>query len=311
MEQNINLINFATELSTIIGRHIGLDHIHTSTNGRTGYIPAPEAGAPLLLHHYRGPFFVDIHPDDLKNIMSGKVNSHDYIYSAAWLVGYYWGGPSTIDGGYFQPMDIIGKQVEVRRYLQILSCRGHYISSGYMPFEGHCQECSLESCPFSNYKEGSWENEVEEYDPRIDFFNAAVRLLKNQIPGYSFVYVDSHGFTDDTLVLVPYPRFDASKPLSFSLRASRSLLWDLLKHKVVPENFDEYVKGFRVKLWDLSWPDLLDVTEENLKLAFDGMDHTQTKKQADVDSGIDEILSKKRNKTFVARLRKFFLRNDT
>ena len=122
---NVNVNNFATELSELIGQHIGLDHIHPSTEGRYYYIQAPKTGAPMLLHHYRGPFFIDIHPDDLEDISSGKVSAHEYITSANWQVGYYWGGGSMVGGGYYQPIDLVGRRDEVRRYLQILSCRGY------------------------------------------------------------------------------------------------------------------------------------------------------------------------------------------
>ena len=92
--ENININSFATELSKLIGQHIGLDNIHPSTKGRSYYIQAPKAGAPMLLHHYRGPFFIDIHPDDFEALASGNVSAHDYIASADWQVGYYWGGSS-------------------------------------------------------------------------------------------------------------------------------------------------------------------------------------------------------------------------
>ena len=155
MNDNTNIINFANELTELTGQHIGLDHIHPSTEGRYYYIQAPKAGAPMLLNHYRGPFFIDIHPDDFEDISSGKVSAHEYITSANWQVGYYWGGGSMVGGGYYQPLDLVGRRDEVRRYLQILSCRGNRRSSGYMPSEKNCADCSVENCPFSKYKEGN------------------------------------------------------------------------------------------------------------------------------------------------------------
>ena len=141
---NVNINNFASELSELIGQPIGLDHIHPTTKGRFYYTQAPKAGAPMLLHHYRGPFFIDIHPDDFESLSSGKISVHEYITSATWLVGYYWGG----NGGYYQPLDIISRQNEIRRYLQILSCRGHFNACHYMPSETKCANCFVENCPF-------------------------------------------------------------------------------------------------------------------------------------------------------------------
>lgn len=169
-----NIAVFAAELGDLIGQPISVDNIQPSTKGRFYYAQAPKVGAPLLLHHYRGPFFIDIHPVDFESISSGKVSAHEYITSSNWQVGYFLGGGSMIGGGYYQPLDLVGHNAEVRRYLQILSCRGYHISCDYMPSETNCANCPVENCPFSKYKEGNWDAEMHEPDSRRDLFEALV-----------------------------------------------------------------------------------------------------------------------------------------
>lgn len=292
MNSNENIKKFAQELSNIIDRPIGLDHIHPSTEGRFYYIQAPLPGAPMLLNHYRGPFFVDIHPDDLRKMESGEVSAHDYIYTANWLVGYYWGGGSMIGGGYYQPFDIIGGKNEIRRYFKILSCRGNYISSGYKPSKERCSACSVENCPFSKYKEGNWDNEFKEHDSRIDFFEALYRVFEKQHPLYKFKGFCCLNIEDDTIILEPNARYVDEDPFTLMVYASKNVIRSLLMHKVIPEDWDEYAKGFNFKLRKMFSKEYLEVTDENLDIVFDDVDYIERVKKPELEHECDEIPEK-------------------
>ena len=275
MTENKNLNRFAEEVSRIIGQHIGLDHIHPSTEGRFYYIQAPKSGAPMLLKHYRGPYFIDIHPDDFDEIASGKVSAHDYVTSANWMVGYYWGGGSMIGGGYYQPVDILGRKEEVRRYLRILSCRTHYHSSGYQPYEEECTKCTVENCPFSKYKEGRWTDEMEEFDPRIEFFRALRARFQLEYPGYSLRGFLCGEHPDGEIRISPIGRYSKEESFSFVAYASSDIIRSLLMHETEPEDWNEYAKSFEFRIHKLLDNQTYAVNSENLEKAYEGLDFTK------------------------------------
>ncbi len=273
---NVNINNFATELSALIGQHIGVEHIHASTEGRYYYIQAPKSGAPMLLHHYRGPFFIDIHPDDLEDISSGKVSAHEYITSANWQVGYYWGGGSMVGGGYYQPLDLVGHRDEVRRYLQILSCRRR----DDMRTEKECVNCSVENCPVSKYKTGNWNGEMQEYDPRCDLFEAVLERFERENPGYTLSKLFTTawpGIPDGEIWLACRGRYTEDEPFSLSAAFSDSVIRSLLMHEIEPENWTEYAKNFRfyIKMFN---GESYDVNKETLEKAFERLDYTKKAK---------------------------------
>ena len=285
MNDNTNIINFANELTELTGQHIGLDHIHPSTEGRYYYIQAPKAGAPMLLNHYRGPFFIDIHPDDYDSLVSGKVSAHDYIVSANWQVGYYWGGGSMVGGGYYQPIDIIGRKDEVRRYFNILSCRGNRLASGYMPTEDVCKNCSVDNCPFSKFKQGSWDDEMDEYDPRRDLFKALCKRFEQENPGYTLRGFLCGGIHDGEIWIRPNGRYSEEEPISFLAYASNSVIQSLLMHETVPENWDEYANEFNFRIHKMFDSQTFEVTPETLEKAYEGYDYTkkaETKPEDDI-----------------------------
>ena len=113
---NKNLKLFAKELSNLVGQPITSQNIHANESGRFYYIQPTKKGYPMLLHHYRGPFFVDMHPDDLADLLNGKIDAIQYITNANWQIGYFWGGGSMIGGGFYQPYDIVKNKQETRRY---------------------------------------------------------------------------------------------------------------------------------------------------------------------------------------------------
>ena len=271
---NTNLNTFATTLSQIIDQSIGLDHIHASVEGRFYYIQSPKEGSPMLLEHYRGPFFVDIHPNDLKKIESGEISPVEYIETANWQIGYYWGGGSMVSGGYYQPCDIIAHKDEVRRYFKILRCRTYRGSSGYMPTEDQCSKCPVDNCPFSRFKSGTWETEFKEYDPRIDFFKALMTRFEKENPGYTLRGFLCGNIDDDEIYLNPNGRYQEDDPRSFMAYASSNVIRSLLMRETTPEDWDEYVKGFTFRLHKLWTPETYDVTPENLEKIYEGMDYT-------------------------------------
>ena len=270
--ENINIINFATELTNLTGCHIGSDHIYPSKDGRYYYIQPPKVGAPMLLHHYRGTFFVDIHPDDYKDIAYGRVSVRDFITSANWQVGYYWGGGSMIGGGYYQPLDLVGCRDEVHRYLQILSCRGYSQSCGYMPSEKECSQCFVENCPFSKYKGGNWNTEIQEPDSRLELFKALRRRFEKENPGYSLSGFICGSVPDGEIWIRPNGHY------SFLAKASMSVIQSLLMHEIVPEDWDEYADEFDFRIHKLFNSQTFEVTPETLEKAFEGLDYTQNAK---------------------------------
>lgn len=270
MKQKIS--EFAQELSDIIGQPIELDHIHPTATGRYYYTPAPEEGAPLLLNHYRGPFFIDINPEDYRKLADGEVSPSDYIRTANWLIGYYWGGGSMIGGGYYQPIDIINRKDEVKRYFKILSCRGRRNASGYMPNEKQCLDCNVENCPFSKYKQGSWDNELEEYDPRVDFFKAVCRKFNDQFPEYVLRGFCSDDLDEYTIVLCPNVRFVEAEPFSFEVYASNKTIMKLMMRELEPEDWDEFVKKFKFLLHKRFSKEYTEVTEEQMKTMLSEVD---------------------------------------
>ena len=274
-ENNMNL--FREELSNLVGKPIGKDHIHEGT-GRYYYIQPAKKGYPMLLNHYRGPFFVDIHPDDLKGLESGELDAHEFIHTANWQIGYYWGGGSMVGGGYYQPFDIVGHSDEVKRYFSILSCRGNRLSSGYIPTEDRCNACTVENCPFSNYMNGNWEDELKEYDPRRDFFEALVNRFEKEYPGYTlrgFLSAFECGsIPNDQIWIRSNGHYNDDEPYSFTAYASAETIRGLLMREIEPENWDKYAEGFIFAHTELFDEKHDVVTMDRIKEIFSKFEHT-------------------------------------
>ena len=286
MESN-NIMKFANELGEIVDQPIGLDHIYISVEGRTYYIQPPKVGAPMLLHHYRGPFFVDLHPDDYNRIVNGEISAHEYILSANWLIGYYWGGGSMIGGGYYQPFDIVGRKEEVRRYFKILSCRGNWISSLYMPSEAKCAACPLENCPFSESKEGDWEKEMPEVDLRVDLLKRLIRRFEQEYSGYTLRGMHcGAGIPDGTIVLNPNWHESEDEPYSFMVCISSSVIQSLLMHEIEMESLEEYVGKVKFQIVLIEGEEV-DVTLENIERAFE--EKEMAKKPSTPSTSEDEV----------------------
>lgn len=267
-ENNMNL--FTEELSTLVGKSIGRDHIHEGI-GRYYYIQPTKKGHPMLLNHYRGPFIVDIHPDDFKGLESGELDAHEFIHTANWQIGYYWGGGSTF-GGYYQPFDIVGHSDEVKRYFSILYCRGNRLSSGYMPTEDYCNACTVENCPFSNYKKGNWKTELNEHDPRINFFDTLKRRFEKEYPGYTlhgfFSAFECGSIPNNQIWIRSNGHYNDDAPYSFTAYVSAETIRGLLMREIEPENWDKYAESFMFLHAELSDENHDVVTMERIKEIF-------------------------------------------
>ena len=188
MKKSENMNTFAKLVSDIVGEAINPEeHIHIGS-GRAYYIQPTLDGAPMLLRHYRGSLFIDMSEADYNAINSGSIDAEKYVNSSNWLLGYYWGGGSMVGGGYYQPIDLVNRSEDVKRYIRILSCRTSRVSSGYRPTEDQCTNCSVKNCPFSTAEcnKGILENEtIQEKDPRHDIFKLVLEKFENQFPGYT------------------------------------------------------------------------------------------------------------------------------
>ncbi len=261
---NENIRKFADEVSKIVEMPITEEHVHAS-EGRYYYIQPPKVGAPMILNHYRGAFFIDIHPDDYRKIFFGEISTNDYIQSANWQIGYYWGGYSMIGGGYYQPIDLIGRQEEVRRYVKILFCRGRWHATGYMPNEVRCSYCTVKNCPFNQYNtEGNWDNELTENDPRKDLLEALVRRFEWKFPGYTIKGFLCGKIPNNEVWFRPNFHYSVQDEFSFTAYVSQSVIQELLMRENIPEDWDNYAGSFRMKaismLGDLKYA----ATRENL-----------------------------------------------
>ena len=165
---------FAKKITQLTGYFLSEADINSDEYGYHYYIRQLSPGYPLILKHYRGPLFTVIPYSDYLKLESGAIDVDTYINSSHWSYGYFWGGGSIL-GAYWQPFEIetgIHKKDKIYRYLKILSCRTSNRSSGYRPDAEHCKRCPVDcrTCPFSSLnKTGSWDKEVQEYDPRVAF----------------------------------------------------------------------------------------------------------------------------------------------
>ncbi len=232
-----NFVNeFVKELSEITGQCIRLEHIHPSTEGRYYYIQAPRENAPMLLHHYRGPFFLDIHPNDWANISSGKISAHKYIESANWQIGFYLGGGSMLRGGYYHPYDIIDHK-DVRNYLKMLARHDYW-------------------------------DDLSEPDPRVEFFEALSERFGQENPGYALKDFFCGEIPEREIWIRPTTRlfYRDGEPFAFKAYCSKNVIQDLLMHETEPGNWIDFAKEFQFRICK-RFGQTVDVTPENLEEA--------------------------------------------
>lgn len=290
-ENNKNLSNFEIfeqELSDICGERIGLNHIHEGS-GREYYIQATEKNKPMLLRHYRGPLFVDLHKDDLLGLQSGAIDANEFIHSANWQVGYYWGGGSMMEGGYYQPVDIMNHRDDLQRYLRILSCRTNKRSSGHIPSAENCAKCTVENCPFSPYdcKYGNWKDEpIQEFDPRVPFFKELTKKFEQLYPGYT-IRGWLCNFRDDVIPdkqawVRANSRWMEEDPYSFMIFVDAKIVRGLLMHEINGEDAEQFIKQCTFHHAEYNETGHPQVTIEHIKEIFsaEGMDYPKEELEA-------------------------------
>jgi hypothetical protein len=238
MEKSI-LAELATIVSEKTGLHIHPDNIHKSGR-RFYYIPEADPGRPLFLHHYRGPFFIDLPQDDWKKLEKGEISPLEYVNTAHWNFGYYWGGGSMITGGYFTPLEFttgINDKEKIYRIMTILSCRGSFLASGYRPSKEECEKCNVSECPYSAVVEKAaplYSDVLRLPDNRRDFFKAVYDFVLKEY-GYEL-----HGMCCSDMIpkdeIILYPNYGER---TFELYIGDEFVKELL--------YNPYIEGYN---WD-------------------------------------------------------------
>ena len=245
------IVTFSKIINSKTGLPVGPDHIHASVQ-REFYIPEAESGKPLFLHHYRGPFFIDIPQDDYERLATGQVSPEDYINSSQWMFGYYHGGASMTSGGYFRPLEDtpgINDRDKIYRFMHIIACEGNYRASGYTPTAERCQQCSVEKCPFSYHKgnRGNYARDVARPDGRVKLYRAINKLLME----FGNHRLRSFYFSDELKANEFLIRPCSFQKKAWDLYISASLVRELLYNPDDNWDFDNmaremamYIKGF-------------------------------------------------------------------
>lgn len=286
MKTSENMNTFAKLVSNIVGETITNEHIHVGT-GRYYYIQPAVDGAPMLLRHYRGPLFIDMSKNDYNGIVSGTIDAEEYVMTANWMVGYYWGGGTMIGSGsyggaFYQPIDIVNRSEEVKRYIRILSCRTHRQSSGYRPTAEACENCSIKNCPFSSAESnrGEWENEtIKEEDPRHEIFKLLSEKFETQFPGYSLKgflcsFEDGNMQSNESFVRAN-TRFQEADGYTFMVYLSAETIRGLLMHTISIDDAKEIVEGITFYHSEWGMDGTPEVTLDSIKKIFEkpGMDY--------------------------------------
>ena len=239
--ENIHISKLMQVIEELTLQHMGEDSIYPSEEGHRFYIQPPKRNAPMLLNHYRGGYFVDMHPEDYRSIVSGEIAPKEYVYSANWQVGYYW-GRGSIFGGFYQPMDIVHDKEKIRRYLQILNCRGFNMASGYMPSMSNCMNCFVRECPMSciRIRRTAWKEEsIMEQDPRKDLLDALCRRLEKEHSGViKNLYCGTIPSKEVWLSDDGFYNF-------FTAYVSSGLIQSLLMKETIPKDWDAYVANLK------------------------------------------------------------------
>lgn len=102
---------------------------------------------------------------------------------------------------------------------------------------------------FSPYREGYCEDKIKEDDPRRKFFQALLQRFEEEFQGYTL-----HGFLcgeipDDEIHLRANWRWRKEEQASFTACASENIIRSLLMHEIVPESWEDFVKGFQFKIF--------------------------------------------------------------
>ena len=241
--------NFITPLADIVSEKTGLEilpeHVHISSR-RSFYIPETDPGRPLLLHHYRGPFFIEINYDDWEKLITGAISPLEYVNTSHWYYGYYWGGGSSINGGYFTPLEDkegINDKEKVFNFMNILACRGSYLTTGYEPSEDDCSCCEVTECPYSKVSFMPYPLRVNTLpDNRWYFFKALHHYIRK-----TFDYEIRGMSCSETVLPNEIVLYRNYCERSFEVYVSDRTIKDLLYTKYAEDfNWDVFVKTFNL-----------------------------------------------------------------
>lgn len=237
------LQELSTKLSSLIGYHLGTEHIHHIEADGSGfyyYIRNLEPRHPVLAMHYRGPLMLVLPYDDFQRLGQERITVDDYIATSYFYYGYFWGGGNVIGGVYWQPLEKgtgIHDTERISRYLRILACRTFKSSCGYGPTEDRCQKCQLDAttCPFSPLNQtGDWKNEVQEPDKRRKLFEAINIRLEREL-GFECCSRCAHRGESDELRL--FPGWESNTVEAY---VSDNLLNDLLYHPFKDRDWQQW-----------------------------------------------------------------------
>ena len=157
------------------------------------YIPETDPGKPLFLYYcyyFSSGFGVEINSEDWHNLKSGIVTPEDYVNNSNWYYGYLSESGSIITGGYIQALENttgIHDKEKILRYMTIITCRGDYLNSGYVPKKDGCFDCPVKDCPYSAMKKHHlpmFVNILEAFDNRLSFYNAMKHYVQDEY-GYT------------------------------------------------------------------------------------------------------------------------------
>lgn len=153
----------ARRLDSELITHIGEDHIHTDFNGWYYYIPAKSLQEchPLIMKHYRGPFFVVIPHKDNDRLLAEEITVDEYVDSSYWSFGHFSGGGDMLRGVSWMPLEEgpgIHDYKKINRYMKHIS---HRIRTGAV------------------YTAEDYDMGLELVDNRVDFAVAVKKRIRN------------------------------------------------------------------------------------------------------------------------------------
>lgn len=201
----------ATRISALTGLEVGEEHVHESVS-RFYYIQEAKPGCAYLLHHYRGPFFVEINKEDWKSLQNDELSVEDYIDSVQWYFGYYWGGGSMVSGGFYTPLEGgpgIHNVELIYRIMTAIKSKGRQVSCG-------AALTTVEK------EEWAWAKENYLRDIRVFFFEQIDSFVQKEF-GYKLHGLCCDNYDEDEIYLT-----SNFMERTFSVNVSENLIQKIL-----------------------------------------------------------------------------------
>lgn len=251
------IANFASEMSekitTLVGYPLQAGWIVHDDPGFHYYIRNLRPGYPICVMDYhvmpgRRPELMLVLPyADYRRLEKVEYSVEEYLTTAHFSFGYYWGGGSVL-GAYWQPLEAesgIHDTERIKRYLWQMACRTYVHSLGHDNPAELCASCPLkaETCPHSalvTNSERCWKSEISEFDGRVKLFNALIDRISAELR-FGVRGVLSHTGAKDILEL-----YAGYEPESVQIRVSQELLNDLLYHPEPERNWGELARSLRL-----------------------------------------------------------------